>query len=154
VIIAAKIKSMRESKAWSQEHLSHISGLSVKTIQRIESGNSKASLESQKSLAAAFNVDLKEIFYGEPIDPERIYPREYVFEVYFEGECIEQRISLEPTVPPLSGEKMYIEFENSNYNKEHGYWWLVNSRRHLKFGSKTNIETLMLDCTPCQNGYA
>jgi transcriptional regulator with XRE-family HTH domain len=51
------IKRLRQRKNWSQEQLSVMSGLSLRTIQRIESGN-KASLESLKSLAAVFEVDI------------------------------------------------------------------------------------------------
>jgi transcriptional regulator with XRE-family HTH domain len=38
------IRKLRLQKGWSQEHLSQISGLSTRTIQRIERGH-KASLE-------------------------------------------------------------------------------------------------------------
>ena len=51
------LKELRLSKHLSQEQLSQISGLNVRTIQRIESG-SNASLESQKCLAAALEVDI------------------------------------------------------------------------------------------------
>lgn len=51
------IKELRISRHLSQEQLAQISGLNVRTIQRIESGNN-ASLESLKCLAAAFEVDL------------------------------------------------------------------------------------------------
>ena len=54
------IKRLRERKNWSQEQLAIMSGLSVRTIQRIESGN-KASLESLKSLAAVFEVDISKL---------------------------------------------------------------------------------------------
>ena len=49
------IKKLREQKQWSQEQLATLSGLSIRTIQRIESGN-RASLESLKSLAAVFEI--------------------------------------------------------------------------------------------------
>lgn len=52
------LKKLREQRGWSQEHLARCSGLSARTIQRIESGH-KASLESFMSLASALEVDLK-----------------------------------------------------------------------------------------------
>lgn len=52
------VKKLREKKQWSQEQLSILSGISVRTIQRIESGN-RASLESLKSLAAVFETDIE-----------------------------------------------------------------------------------------------
>jgi len=51
------VRKLREQRNWSQEQLATMTGLSTRTIQRIESGN-KASLESLKSLAAVFEVDI------------------------------------------------------------------------------------------------
>jgi transcriptional regulator with XRE-family HTH domain len=50
------VQKLRLQKGWSQEQLAELSGVSVRTIQRIERGQS-ASTESLKSLAAAFDVD-------------------------------------------------------------------------------------------------
>ena len=54
---AAKIKRWREERHWSQEHLAELAGIGVRTVQRIETGD-KASGDSLKALAAAFNVDV------------------------------------------------------------------------------------------------
>lgn len=51
------VRKLRLKKGWSQEELAHISGLNVRTIQRFEKGH-KPGLESKKSLAAAFEVEL------------------------------------------------------------------------------------------------
>ncbi len=51
------IKKLRLEKGWSQEQLAEISGVSGRTIQRIEKGE-KAGLESQNALAAAFGLTL------------------------------------------------------------------------------------------------
>src|SRR5476649_1984978 len=50
------IQKLRLQRGWSQEQLAEISGLSVRTIQRIERGQT-ASVESLKSLGAAFEID-------------------------------------------------------------------------------------------------
>src|SRR4051812_8527228 len=50
------IQKLRLQKGWSQEQLAELSGLSVRTIQRIEGGQ-PASMESLKTLGAAFDVD-------------------------------------------------------------------------------------------------
>ena len=50
------IQKLRLQNGWSQEQLAELSGVSVRTIQRIEGGQ-PASMESLKSIAAAFNVD-------------------------------------------------------------------------------------------------
>lgn len=52
------LKQLRISRHLSQEQLAQMSGLSVRTIQRIESG-ANASLESQKCLAAALDVTIE-----------------------------------------------------------------------------------------------
>ena len=51
------LKQLRLSRHLSQEQLAQMSGLSVRTIQRIESGNSP-SLESLKCLASVLEVDV------------------------------------------------------------------------------------------------
>ena len=58
------VRKLRLQRGWSQEQLAQMSGLSVRTIQRIERGK-KAGLESLKSLAAVFEVDLTHL-YEEP----------------------------------------------------------------------------------------
>ncbi len=54
------IKQRRLDRGWSQEDLAMHSGLSARTIQRIESGQ-KAGLESLKSLAAVFETTVSEL---------------------------------------------------------------------------------------------
>ncbi|MBY6190682.1 helix-turn-helix domain-containing protein [Microbulbifer agarilyticus] len=51
------LKQLRKRQKWTQEQLAEFSGLNVRTIQRIESGK-KPSLESLKSLASVFEVDI------------------------------------------------------------------------------------------------
>jgi transcriptional regulator with XRE-family HTH domain len=51
------LKQLRLSRSLSQEQLADMSGLNVRTIQRIESGQ-KASVESLKCIAAALGVDI------------------------------------------------------------------------------------------------
>ena len=51
------LKRLRENKKWSQEQLAIMAGLSVRTIQRIERGQS-ASMESLKSLASVLEVSI------------------------------------------------------------------------------------------------
>jgi transcriptional regulator with XRE-family HTH domain len=51
------IKAERERRAWSQEHLAEVTGLGLRTIQRIEK-TGIASYESARSLAAVFEIDV------------------------------------------------------------------------------------------------
>ncbi|WP_028021571.1 2TM domain-containing protein [Enterovibrio calviensis] len=54
------IRKLRLQRGWSQEQLSEMSGLSVRTIQRIERGD-KPGLESLKSLAAVFELQVSDL---------------------------------------------------------------------------------------------
>jgi len=50
------IQKLRLQHGWSQEQLAELSGVSVRTIQRLERGQT-GSLESLKALAAVFDID-------------------------------------------------------------------------------------------------
>ncbi|WJY17354.1 helix-turn-helix domain-containing protein [Pectobacteriaceae bacterium CE90] len=54
------IKSLRLSRAWSQEQLAELASLSVRTIQRIENGE-QASLETLSAIAAALEVRVADL---------------------------------------------------------------------------------------------
>jgi transcriptional regulator with XRE-family HTH domain len=55
--ISLLVHKLRLQRGWSQEQLADLAGLSVRTVQRIERGQA-ASLETLKSLAAVFEIDL------------------------------------------------------------------------------------------------
>ena len=59
-IDSALVKSEREKRAWSQEHLSKVSGLGLRTVQRIERTGT-ASYESAQALASVFGIDAANI---------------------------------------------------------------------------------------------
>src|SRR5215468_4968867 len=59
-IDAKKIRAERERRAWSQEHLATVSGLGLRTIQRIEKTGA-ASFESARALAAVFEVSVADL---------------------------------------------------------------------------------------------
>ena len=50
------LRELRKEKGWSQEDLSGFSGLSVKTINRVENGHVTPSVETAKALAAVFEL--------------------------------------------------------------------------------------------------
>ena len=56
-----RVKELRLARGWSQAYLAELTGLSVRTIQRIETGTHPG-LESLRALAAAFGVDVAELF--------------------------------------------------------------------------------------------
>ncbi|MDO8343521.1 MAG: helix-turn-helix transcriptional regulator [Cellvibrio sp.] len=56
------IRKYRTERLWSQEQLAEISGLGLRTIQRLEARGS-GSQESIKALAAVFNVEADTLFW-------------------------------------------------------------------------------------------
>ena len=54
------VQKLRLQRGWSQEQLAQVSGVSARTIQRIERGQTP-SLETLKALAAVFDVDLAQL---------------------------------------------------------------------------------------------
>ena len=64
------IKKLRLERHWSQDQLSEMSGLSIRTIQRIENGEN-AGLESLKSLAAVFEINIADSDKREEIEQIR-----------------------------------------------------------------------------------
>ena len=51
------MKGLRQDRNWSQEQLAEMSGLGLRTIQRIESGD-KAGAESLAALSATFGIEI------------------------------------------------------------------------------------------------
>ena len=54
------VKKLRKQKSWSQEQLSAIAGISLRTVQRVENEGA-CSLESRKALASAFEIDAADL---------------------------------------------------------------------------------------------
>jgi|TARA_B110000305_G_C19461481_1_gene654747 transcriptional regulator with XRE-family HTH domain len=58
---SSKVKELRKRKEFSQEELAEKSGLSVRTIQRIENGESDPTEESIKRISVALEVNPDEL---------------------------------------------------------------------------------------------
>jgi transcriptional regulator with XRE-family HTH domain len=54
------VQKLRLQRGWSQQQLAEFSGLSVRTIQRIERGQ-PANIETLKSLASVFQIDFNQL---------------------------------------------------------------------------------------------
>lgn len=54
-INSSRLKKLRQERQWSQEQLAKLTGLNLRTIQRLEAG-SKISTESLRALASVFEV--------------------------------------------------------------------------------------------------
>ena len=59
--LGSRIKQLRNQRAMSQEALAEESGLSLRTIQRIENGSSNPTGDTLKRLAQALNVSPDEL---------------------------------------------------------------------------------------------
>ena len=72
-IDSSYIKAQRARRAWSQEHLAEVTGLGLRTIQRIEKTGA-ASYESARSLAAVFEIDVADLRVAPPVvvEPRRV----------------------------------------------------------------------------------
>ena len=66
-INAELILDLRAQKNWSQDELAIASGLNLRTVQRIEK-EATASLQSKKSLASAFDININDLDYEESIE--------------------------------------------------------------------------------------
>ncbi|WP_299348528.1 helix-turn-helix domain-containing protein [uncultured Shimia sp.] len=69
------IREKRLALGWSQEQLATIAGLSPRTIQRIENGQTPG-LETVKSLATAFETDVETLTRGKDMGLETTQTRE------------------------------------------------------------------------------
>lgn len=93
-----KVKSLRISKGWSQEQLSEFSGLSLRTIQRIENGVT-ISMDSLNVLAKALDVDHNELVIKE---------------------------DKQPSTPLEVIKKCFMEYENfKGKASRYEYWWFL-----------------------------
>ena len=61
-----RLRELRTARQWSQEQLAKLSGLNLRTIQRLEVG-AKVSTESLRALAAALEVPAESLLLGSPL---------------------------------------------------------------------------------------
>lgn len=66
----AQIRRLREKKAWTQEHLAKVAGISPRTVQRAEEGAMSA--ETKKAIAGAFDVAVESLA---PVDRPEGWPQ-------------------------------------------------------------------------------
>ncbi|WP_256853303.1 helix-turn-helix domain-containing protein [Pantoea sp. Fr+CA_20] len=61
-----KVREYRLARAWSQEQLAEMAGLSTRTVQRIENGE-QPSLETLSALAAVFEIKVTDLTTEAPL---------------------------------------------------------------------------------------
>lgn len=64
------VRKLRLQRGWSQDQLAELMDVSVRTVQRLERGQ-KPSLETARSLAAVFEVDISSFISEETDMPEK-----------------------------------------------------------------------------------
>lgn len=70
-MLGDRVRELREARAWTQEHLADAAGVSLRTVQRLESGSGFAS-ETALAVAAALDVDVRTLLGATPrsvVDP-------------------------------------------------------------------------------------
>lgn len=70
--LAQKIKKLRLVNAFSQEELAEKSGLSLRTIQRIEKAETLARGDSLQMIAKAFDIPVNELIDGTIIEDDKL----------------------------------------------------------------------------------
>jgi len=71
-----RVRTERERRAWSQEHLAEVAGLSLRTVQRVESSGS-ASFETARAIAAVLEVEVGSLQVQEAMRPRLGQPLRY-----------------------------------------------------------------------------
>jgi transcriptional regulator with XRE-family HTH domain len=73
-LIADKIKSLRQQRAWSQAQLAEVANISIRTVQRVELIG-RCSQKTLLALASAFEIDVSELtsLLREPLDDYSFY---------------------------------------------------------------------------------
>lgn len=71
-VLASRIKELRNRNGFSQEELAEKAGLSLRTIQRIENGETEPRGESLKRLVLAFGVSPDEIIDWQIIEDKNV----------------------------------------------------------------------------------
>lgn len=129
LIDSDRVRRERECRAWSQEQLAQLTGLGLRTIQRIESSG-LASLESTSALASVFQVSVEDIANRPKIrDGSRIvsglmvacglavtlFLARSVFAEQFRvdvGANVNMGVQVKQTMIADEGERIELEFEN------------------------------------------
>ncbi|TQV88523.1 helix-turn-helix transcriptional regulator [Aliikangiella coralliicola] len=68
-----KIKQLRHSRGWTQQHLAEICGVSLRTIQRVEKSGA-ASKETVSALASVFELGLQDLSIVPQVSETELQP--------------------------------------------------------------------------------
>lgn len=76
--LAKRIRTLREQRGWSQQHLGRASGVSARTIQRIERGEYEPQPQTLQALAATFHLDVSALRTGLGADDIATFERDFL----------------------------------------------------------------------------
>jgi transcriptional regulator with XRE-family HTH domain len=122
------LKNQRDSRAWSQTQLAEVSGLSLRTIQRIEK-TGVASQESTKSLAAVYECSITDLMTQNP--PKQLESRFIFSKMSSKAKLIHVLILL-----PVLSVSLYL------YWTDHSSTTWVNLLRDAIFSSAISEDRL------------
>lgn len=92
---AQRIRSERARRAWSQEHLATITGLGLRTVQRIESTGS-ASHESIAAIASVLAIPVDQLIAAEAFKPTLLADRLLARRLWILSPCALAALLLAP----------------------------------------------------------
>lgn len=64
--IRASLVAARRSKGWTQEELAERTGITVRTVQRLESGQTAPRLHTLRSVATILDIPLESVIFDQP----------------------------------------------------------------------------------------
>lgn len=89
--LAGVIRGFREMRQWSQDTLAALSKLSIRTVQRVESGDA-SSAETRRALALAFELEDIDVFNKPFVMPDPEAVRAEVEKIKRENVTLEARV--------------------------------------------------------------
>jgi transcriptional regulator with XRE-family HTH domain len=136
---AQLIRKERLKRAWSQEQLAQVSGLGIRTVQRIESGGN-ASLETIKALSAVLEIPVESLLadVSAPLASPPFPSRPSLFKPWraFAAGCLTTLITMGSFVSMqgVMAEEIAMDFAFSMNDEE-----LANSRVKTDAGTETVV---------------
>ncbi|MCL5128919.1 helix-turn-helix domain-containing protein [Algibacter sp. L4_22] len=91
--LAQKVKELRKGKALSQEELAKKSGLSLRTIQRLENGETEPTGETLKRISSELNITLNELIGKVGDEPKKTVKTKYEYLHIFDKKLVISKTS-------------------------------------------------------------
>jgi transcriptional regulator with XRE-family HTH domain len=138
--VGARLRAVRRQRGGTLAQLSEVTGISVSTLSRLESGQRRPTLELLLPLAAAWRVPLDELVGAPPTGDPRVHPRP----VTRHGRTF---VPLSQQPGGLQAYKILIPPPTSNrppaLQSHEGYEWIyvLSGRLRLRLGDQDLVLT-------------